>query len=67
MALSEADLRPLDMRIDKAAAVMYQKCLRLPEEVPARRIAECAPPAPPKFTGPRPALVPNRAGPGPAP
>eukprot|EP00663_Eupelagonemidae_sp_cell21sb_P011733 gene11733-biopygen1758 len=52
VALLEADMQPIQQRVDSAAAVLYERCLRLPPDNHARRVAEQ--PEPPALQDPEP-------------
>ncbi len=47
VALLEAGLQPIDQRVDAKAAVLYERCRRLPQGNRARHFLELPPPKPP--------------------
>ena len=50
--MMEAGLRPIQLRVDSAAAVLHERCRRLPEGNRARAVAERPEPTAPAATAP---------------
>eukprot|EP00663_Eupelagonemidae_sp_cell21sb_P009562 gene9562-biopygen9207 len=49
VAMMEAGLRPIQVRVDSAAAVLHERCRRLPADNRARQVAERPEPAMPEL------------------